>query len=641
VYDLKDPVVTVAARVAPGGALAVTVTATNASDGVWRPGDVTLAFQGDAGWSNTALALQSEAAAGAPATFTGMLTAPAVVGRLKLVWQGDHAGKPFGPTIEGEVLVTCDDGVFCNGTERLAGGKCVAGFDPCDDGAACTKDECTEATGLCNHMLGAACDACLSDCVADCTGKVCGDDGCGGTCGSCGAGEGCASAQGVCKPASQAGTCSNPLPLLPAAEPLLGSHTILGDTSNALHEVVPTCNSTSTAVELVYTFTLAAKTGIDARSHLYDTVLHIRKEDPATAANECLDNKPSATVGCSDDASPPGDYGSRVAVALDPGTYYLIVDGFDSKQFGAFQLDVKFAANGCVPACDGLYCGGDDGCGSDCGSCGAGFACSEGRCEPDPCIPQCEGKECGDDGCKGSCGACKDGDLCVPANGLCKSFGSCDHDAPACEPACKASEFCGTDCQCHDVTAPMPDLVLNAARLKDEILFDELEVAEGSCTLVEQCVGGTGKRKLMRFSVEAINQGQATLTVPPPSERPDLFSYSLCHGHYHFGGFALYELLDKDGKLVLTGHKQAYCMEDTVQVLQGPKVACGKLYSCDNQGIQAGWSDLYGNALDCQWLDITDVPPGAYKLQVQVNPGHSFEELSFANNKAVVDVTIE
>ena len=39
-----------------------------------------------------------------------------------------------------------------------------------------------------------------------------------------------------------------------------------------------------------------------------------------------------------------------------------------------------------------------------------------------------------------------------------------------------------------------------------------------------------------------------------------------------------------------------------------------KEYDCSNQGIQAGWSDLYGNSLDCQWLDVTDVPPGDYFL---------------------------
>src|SRR4029079_7623262 len=94
---------------------------------------------------------------------------------------------------------------------------------------------------------GASCDACFSDCQPDCTGKVCGDDGCGGTCGTCAAGEGCASAVGTCQPADIPGTCANRLPLLEAGDMLIGSHQLFGDSSNALHQAVPTCNSTSTA----------------------------------------------------------------------------------------------------------------------------------------------------------------------------------------------------------------------------------------------------------------------------------------------------------------------------------------------------------------------------------------------------------
>jgi len=81
-------------------------------------------------------------------------------------------------------------------------------------------------------------------------------------------------------------------------------------------------------------------------------------------------------------------------------------------------------------------------------------------------------------------------------------------------------------------------------------------------------------------------------------------------------------------------------MEDTQQVLEGPNVGCEKVYDCATQGIQAGWSDLYGNALDCQWLDITDVDPGNYTLQVTINPNHAFEEITLGNNTASVPVTI-
>ncbi|HRI67821.1 MAG TPA: lysyl oxidase family protein [Polyangium sp.] len=252
----------------------------------------------------------------------------------------------------------------------------------------------------------------------------------------------------------------------------------------------------------------------------------------------------------------------------------------------------------------------------------------------------CNGKQCGDDGCGGNCGERASGSLCVTSTGQCQVFADCQHDAPKCLPACGAGEFCGSDCSCHEAAAAMPDLVLNKDRLSSEILFDSVDVSEASCSWIEQCVDCLGKRKMMRFSVEALNPGQATLTVPPPPERPDLFTFSDCHGHYHFLGFAAYSLLDKDGKTIATGRKQAYCMEDTEQIAFGPNIPCTKRYNCEEQGIQAGWSDLYGNTLDCQWLDVTDVPAGDYFLEVSLNPSHSFEEVSFTNTSARVPVTI-
>ncbi len=623
--------VSLAPRVVPGGTLAVTVTATNTGTATWEPGGTQLAFRGDAVWSGGTLALGARTRPGQRATFTGQLGAPRRVGLFPLAWTAMSQGTAFGASISARSEVTCGDGVFCNGDERWVNGQCVAGSDPCDDGAACTVDVCDEDAGLCEHVLGGPdCAACFAkNCNPNCHGAVCGDDGCGGSCGSCAPGEACVS--GACAVANQPGTCSQPLPLVADGQPLLGDHVLTGDTSDGLNEVVPTCNSTSAAREKVYVFTVTEPVGIDARSSGFDTVLHLRQRFCDVAA---------ATVGCSDDAAPPGAYGSRVSALLMPGTYYLIVDGFDSASLGPYTLNIRFAA-GCVPQCDGRFCGGTDGCGGTCGTCPEGEVCNTaGRCVSSPCKPACNGRKCGDDGCGGTCGTCEDGELCVVETGACKTFPTCDHQRPVCATPCSRNEFCGTDCQCHRDRDPMPDLVVDRTRLLNEIRFDSVNISPDSCAIAEACVRGSGLRQLLRFSVEAVNQGQATLTVPPAKARPDLFQYSPCHGHYHFSGFASYALLDLAGNVVLPGQKLAYCMEDTVQARVGPYVACSKKYDCDNQGIQAGWSDLYGNALDCQWLDITGIPAGRYQLQVSVNPARTFEEISFDNNVTTVPIDI-
>ncbi len=642
-YDAADVVVQAPAAAAPGQTIDVTITARNSGTETWRLGEVDFQFTGDPAWQGADLALGAETAPGATGTFTATgVTVVPPEGSQSLSWRASQGPTLFGPPALHNLIVACDDGTFCNGVERLTvGGLCVSSGPPCDDGEDCTADVCEEDGQLCSHTLGANCAQCSTTCVPDCAGKVCGDDGCGLSCGTCtGIGEACASVTGQCVADDSPGTCGAPFDLVPLPTPLDGLFIVTDDSSDGTSQVVPTCNNTSTAVEHVYSFVVTATVGMDARPSGYDTVLHLRKEDPLTLTSECSDDTPAATVGCSDDASPPGDYGSRIAMQLDPGTYYLIVDGFDYTQFGPYELSVKFNPGGCVPQCDGLYCGGDDTCGSDCGTCDAGFTCNAMfRCEETNCTADCAGKECGDDGCGGSCGDCTAPDLCVPATGTCEAFAACDPDAPTCS-GCAADEFCGVDCACHAADGALPDLVVNEARLASEILFETADFSPESCAVVEGCVDAGGARNLMRFSVEAINQGQATLEVPAPDTRPDLFEWSLCHGHYHFRGFAEYELLDAANQVLLTGRKQAYCMEDTAQYHPGPGVICEKVHDCEFQGIEAGWSDLYGNSLDCQWLDVTDVPPGEYSIRVRLNPGHNFQEQSFDNNEAVVPVTI-
>jgi hypothetical protein len=102
-----------------------------------------------------------------------------------------------------------------------------------------------------------------------------------------------------------------------------------------------------------------------------------------------------------------------------------------------------------------------------------------------------------------------------------------------------------------------------------------------------------------------------------PSNAPDLFHFSDCHQHYHFDGYAVYDLLDPTGNVVAEGHKQAFCLIDLDQWAAGYP---GPNYNCGNQGISKGWADIYSGNLDCNWIDVTDVPPGDYTLRISVNP---------------------
>jgi len=105
----------------------------------------------------------------------------------------------------------------------------------------------------------------------------------------------------------------------------------------------------------------------------------------------------------------------------------------------------------CVPDCDGKECG-DDGCGGTCGEgCGAGKLCMVDQCFP--CEPSCLGRQCGPDGCGGTCGLCSGTQVCDGVSPLCV-------DRPTdCVPVCEEHGFlcgpdgCGAECgTCDEMT---------------------------------------------------------------------------------------------------------------------------------------------------------------------------------------------
>lgn len=75
-------------------------------------------------------------------------------------------------------------------------------------------------------------------------------------------------------------------------------------------------------------------------------------------------------------------------------------------------------------------------------------------------------------------------------------------------------------------------------------------------------------------------------------------------------------------------------------MLVGPHVSCERKHDCKRPGISRGWSDNYDSGLDCQWIDITDIVPGTYRLRVEVNVNRSLMELTTENNTVEVVIDI-
>jgi len=193
-----------------------------------------------------------------------------------------------------------------------------------------------------------------------------------------------------------------------------------------------------------------------------------------------------------------------------------------------------------------------------------------------------------------------------------------------------------------DARAGMPDITVNVARARVDLAVRTAEFADDACELdpAEACIGAPGTRRLLHFGVETPNIGDGDLVLGEPDPGNPLFQFSECHHHYHFLGYAEYRLVDDAGGRVATGRKQAFCLLDTSRYVDDPGVPAAPKYRCNSQGIQRGWSDVYHAALPCQFIDITDVPDGAYTLEIELNADRTVAERDFANNLASIPVDL-
>lgn len=251
---------------------------------------------------------------------------------------------------------------------------------------------------------------------------------------------------------------------------------------------------------------------------------------------------------------------------------------------------------------------------------------------------------------------------CDPVGGV-----ECDGDwTGRCDPACAPTECCVPratlgDSRLTEATGvfrcmprdaegecPAADIWVDVARIDDpadpddrryEVVWEHFP--EDDCAIVEGCVDAPGHRRLLRFDTWTPNTGDADLFLGDPDDSPDLFEGSTCHGHYHFTSYARYSLHDESGAVVARGHKQAFCLIDYYRYPGTDNT--GAVYpvaTCDFQGIQAGWQDVYGKHLDCQWVDVTGVPPGTYTLRIELNYAGVLRESDYSNNRGEVTVVI-
>jgi hypothetical protein len=101
---------------------------------------------------------------------------------------------------------------------------------------------------------------------------------------------------------------------------------------------------------------------------------------------------------------------------------------------------------------------------------------------------------------------------------------------------------------------------------------------------------------------------------------------------------------------VLTSAKHGFCLTDGVFWVMLPGSPPSSVYTdCGDDprvleqtmGLSVGYADVYGLNTNFQWIDITDLPDGDYRIRVTADAANRFLEVSDSNNFTWTNLRIE
>lgn len=127
------------------------------------------------------------------------------------------------------------------------------------------------------------------------------------------------------------------------------------------------------------------------------------------------------------------------------------------------------------------------------------------------------------------------------------------------------------------------------------------------------------------------------------------FIFHQSHNHIHVEDWASYRIrqilpADGVGAIVAEGVKTSFCILDLgIYDSSLPNFnPSGEFTSCGSsiQGLSVGWIDIYSKGLTGQNIDITDVPDGTYWLESLVDPADGFLESDETNNATRIKVVL-
>jgi hypothetical protein len=123
------------------------------------------------------------------------------------------------------------------------------------------------------------------------------------------------------------------------------------------------------------------------------------------------------------------------------------------------------------------------------------------------------------------------------------------------------------------------------------------------------------------------------------------------HNHWHVRDLSTYRLVRLDnGSGVGIGAKRGFCFADNYAYkLTLPNAPQSRVYGygCGTSaslnvtvGISVGWGDRYGYRLPDQYIDITSLPPGRYRMRAFADEANWFLESNESNQETWADLEI-
>lgn len=209
----------------------------------------------------------------------------------------------------------------------------------------------------------------------------------------------------------------------------------------------------------------------------------------------------------------------------------------------------------------------------------------------------------------------------------------------------------------------------------DNLLLPDLGMAKLKDLKIQKTSDG---RKLLRFSSIVVNVGVgpfethgqrpdttvSTMTTTQRiydgsglySDRPTdavMYFSGDGHNHWHVRDLEDFELVRLDnGKLVGTGAKHGFCFfdnyrygstQDPFYTRETSPPACGE-YDSDleaTMGLSRGWGDIYRYTLPDQYIDVTGLTSGRYRLWATADADNWFLESDDSNNFTWVDIQLK